>query len=230
MQPRTSGWAQYCCTGLFVVLAVTATSVVDAGAQEVPETGGRVFGLVGGSFGDGGSTVMTSGGAGLRLTKQLGIDFDVLYVSDLDLSTDRRLLIQPLPVVRGSGRLPFVESSNESALTAFATRLTVEFPTRGERLFPFVTGGGGVGHLTQRTRFAIASTNQLTPELLGRQIFPIPDRESSQTGLMLTFGGGLDVRLWKGLGVGVDVRYLRLLADRDNYDFAHAASRVSYRF
>ena len=37
-------------------------------AQTIPETGGRVFGLVGGSFGDGSSAVQTSGGAGVRLT------------------------------------------------------------------------------------------------------------------------------------------------------------------
>ena len=40
----------------------------------MPDIGGRVFGIVGGSFGDGGSTIMTSGGVGLRLTRHLGLD------------------------------------------------------------------------------------------------------------------------------------------------------------
>ena len=41
-------------------------------AQEVPDTGGRVFGLVGGVFGDGDSTGVISVGAGLRITRQVG--------------------------------------------------------------------------------------------------------------------------------------------------------------
>jgi len=43
-------------------------------------------------------------------------------------------------------------------------------------------------------------------------------------------GGGLDVRLWRGLGIGVDARWLRLLSSREDLDTAQIASRVSYRF
>ena len=63
-----------------LTVAVTLAAVSPAVAQEaVPGIGGRVFGTVGGSFGDGGPTVMTSGGVGLRLTRHLGLDLELLY-------------------------------------------------------------------------------------------------------------------------------------------------------
>jgi hypothetical protein len=48
--------------------------------------------------------------------------------------------------------------------------------------------------------------------------------------LALTVGGGLDVRLWKELAVGGEARWVRLLIDRRELDFAHVAGRISYRF
>ena len=66
-----------------------------ANAQVGPEPGGKVFGLVGGSFGDGETAVLVSGGAGVRLTRHLGLDMEVLHVSGLDLSEDN-VFILPL--------------------------------------------------------------------------------------------------------------------------------------
>ena len=42
--------------------------------------------------------------------------------------------------------------------------------------------------------------------LFDSSIFPSPV-EYSELGLSLVLSGGLDVRLWSGLGVGVDVRW-----------------------
>jgi hypothetical protein len=60
-------------------------------------------------------------------------------------------------------------------------------------------------------------------------IIPIPV-ERSALGLALTLGGGVDVRLWRGLGVGVDIRWLRVLRAYDAVDTAQVAARASYRF
>tara|TARA_B110000116_G_scaffold40466_1_gene32865 strand:+ start:60 stop:296 length:237 start_codon:yes stop_codon:yes gene_type:complete len=57
-----------------------------ATAQAVPDTGGRVFGAVGG--GDGGSALVGAVGAGIRVTKHLAIDFEVLHAGDLGLPTN----------------------------------------------------------------------------------------------------------------------------------------------
>ena len=82
--------------GLPAVLTAAALSVATgAAAQTIPETGGRVFGVVGGSFGNGGTALMTAGGAGLRLTRALGIDFEVLHVRTLDLSQDDGFVPEP---------------------------------------------------------------------------------------------------------------------------------------
>ena len=160
-----------------VAIALLPAAATPARAQGVPETGGRVFGLVGGVFGDGDTTVLTSIGAGIRIAPRLGLDVEVLYVPDLSLPTDL-IVIQTF----GAAFAP-VEREECSRLVAFLTKMTVEFPVANGRVWPYLTGGGGV-----------------------------------------------DVRLWKGLAVGGDVRYLRLFDDTEGFDFAFVTSRISYRF
>ena len=140
--------------GLTLALATTATAQVGQGS------GGKVFGLVGGSFGDGGTAVSTSGGGGIgRLSEDISFDFDGR--NDV---TDVRLQI-----------------------------------------------GQGIG-----CRRPL--------------ILPPDDITQSETGLILTVEGGLDVLLWKGFSIGADARWLRLLVDRGTFDFAQVTSRVSVRF
>ena len=206
-----------------VALTLLAATASSAQAQDIPETGGRVFGLVGGAFGDGDITPLISGGAGLRITEQLGLDFEVLYAHDLGLPTDNDVIIQTF----GAAFAP-VERIERSRLVTFLTKMTVEFPVADGRVWPYLTGGGGVGNLRQTTIFR----NLPLPlsEELGVQIFPPPEFDTTANDLALTIGGGLDVRVWKGLGVGADVRYLRLLDDTEGFDFVFVTSRISYRF
>lgn len=208
-----------------ILIAVTLLSAParPAHAQEIPETGGRVFGLAGGVFGDGDTTVLASGGAGLRITKQLGLDFDVLYAPNLGLPTDVDFVIQSL----GAAFAP-VEREERSRLVTFLTKMTVKFHVANGMVWPDLTGGGGIGSLRQTVTFR----NLPLPlaEVLRPQIFPGPVIDITATDLALTIGGGLDVRLWKGLAVGGDVRYLRLFDDTEGFDFAFVTSRISYRF
>ena len=206
-----------------VALTLLGATAGPALAQEIPETGGRFFGLVGGAFGDGDTTALISGGAGLRLTRQLGLDFEVLYAHDLGLPTDTDVIIQTF----GAAFAP-VERLERSRLVAFLTKMTVEFPLEHGRVWPYLTGGGGVGNLRQTITFR----NLPLPlaEELGVQIFPPPEFDVTANDLALTIAGGVDVPLWKGFGVGADVRYLRLLDDTDGFDFAFVTSRISYRF
>ena len=217
-----------------LTVAVTLAGVSPAVAQQaVPDIGGRVFGTVGGSFGNGGSTVMTSGGVGLRLTRHLGLDLELLYVPSLDLADDGQFFIQQGRRF-ASGFAPPFEMDRDASVTAFLTKFTVEFPTAGGRLFPYLTGGGGVGYLSERVRYRLRGDIPILqlaePSSFSPLIFPPPVFESSETGLSLTVGGGLDVRLWRGFGVGVDARWLRLLSSREDLDTALIATRVSYRF
>ena len=154
---------------------------------------------------------------------RLGLDFEVLYAPDLGLPTDVDVVIQTF-----GGAFAPVERIERSRLVTFLTKMTVEFPVANGRVWPYLTGGGGVGSLRQTITFR----NLPLPlaEELSVQIFPPPEFDVIANDLALTIGGGIDVRLWKGLGVGADVRYLRLLDDTEGFDFAFVTSRVSYRF
>ena len=95
-------------------------------------------------------------------------------------------------------------------------------------LFPYLTGGGGVDRVTERFSIVVdpipwIRLDPLVPESVDHpsdgintvqffdsSFFPSPG-EYSELGLSLVLGGGVDVRLWRGLGVGVDVRWLRIL-------------------
>lgn len=209
-----------------VLTAAGLGTAAPAAAQSIPEHGGRVFGLVGGSFGEGGSSLLTSGGAGLRLTRNLGIDFEVLHVNDLDLSDADFRVARPLPAI-----FPPPDIRDEGNVTAFLTKLTADFPVAGDRLIPFVSGGGGVGRMNRQ--LSVDFPDRRLPGLprLNDIFAPFPvDFENAETALALTLGGGVDVGLWQGLAVGAEVRWMRLLGSRETFDFAHIASRVSYRF
>lgn len=196
-----------------------------ASAQVVPETGGRVFGTVGGVVGDGDTAVVGAFGAGIRVAGHLGIDFEVLHATDLGLPTGIDVVIQTL----GPSFAP-VERVETSTLTSFLTRMTAEFPVARGRLWPYVTGGGGVGSLRQTLRFRNVPLPSPGEQSLTPAIFPGPEFDQTSTDLALTLGGGLDVRLWKGLSLGADVRYFTLLNQAEGYDFALVTSRVSYLF
>ena len=120
---------------LLIVSALVTLGMASAGtaaAQPIPDVGGKVFGFVGGSFGDGGTAVVTSGGAGLRITQRLGIDLELSHLSGLDLSDDNRFVIQQLTFA------PPFWIEREGSVTAFLAKLNVDF-TVADRLIPFVS-------------------------------------------------------------------------------------------
>ena len=197
------------------------------GGSGRPDTGGRVFGAIGGVGGSGESALLASVGAGIRVTKRLGVDFELLHARDLGLPTDIDFVIQTV----GASFAP-VERVEQSALTAFLTRMTVELPIANGRVWPYVTGGGGVGSLRQTVAFRNLplSVPVSLDESLSPAIFPGPEISVRSTDLGLTIGGGVDVPLWRGLAVGGDVRYFRLLSDAEGYDFAFVTTHVSYQF
>ena len=217
---------------MMLSVALGAPMTTTAIAQEIPETGGRVFGLVGGSFGSGGGAGLASGGAGVRITRTVGLDFEVFHVSGLDLSDDD-FFIQPLSFA------PRFGFDRDGAVTGFLSKVVVDFPI-GDRVIPFVSGGGGVGRISEELSFSfgdrIGDDRDGIPELFQDigidqrlSIFP-RDFDRAELGLALTVGGGVDIRLWKGLTVGAEARWLRVLASTRTLDLAHIGSRVAYRF
>lgn len=248
--------------------AALAWAAPAAAQQPVPEQGGRVYGLVGGTFGEG--TLFTSGGgAGLRLTRHLGIDVELAhFLGESDGDWDDIVAFSrfgfaedyPPPGVRGVLPFPVLAPwpDGDRSATTFLTKFTVEFPAAGQRLFPYFTAGGGVGRVTEPFGGVFASPfgpfageipvaavswsndaddgghrngGRWDGDLRDLEIPSVPWLdEYTETGLSLVVGGGIDVRLWRGLSVGAEVRWLRVLLSRDDFDAAQVLSRVSYRF
>lgn len=82
---------------LRVLLVATAglasTAGIAAAQQTVPDTGGRVYGLVGGGFGDG-TFATTGAGAGLRLNSHLGLDLELSHLSGRTIRRHHHLLVR----------------------------------------------------------------------------------------------------------------------------------------
>ena len=107
----------------------------------------------------------------------------------------------------------------------------MEFPAAGGRLFPYFTAGGGIGRVTERIGGVFAAPLFGLEQVLDLELPGVPWLdEYAESGPSLVVGGGLDVRLWRGLGVGAEVRWLRVLLSRDDFDAVQVVSRVSYRF
>lgn len=259
---------------LFAAVAALASTAAPAAAQQdVPDTGGRVFGLVGGGFGDG-TFIATGAGAGLRLTPHVGLDLELTHLSDRgDAEADgprfdggtvfsaafaTGAASEGFPPLGAGDYLDYLFppvrfEDRGRDVTTFLTKFTVEFPIADGLLFPYLTGGGGIGRVTERFGIVVdpipwtplhdfPSTPQSTGQagsgsadpggalhFIDIGTFPAPNAYSD-LGLALVLGGGVDVRLWRGFGVGVDIRWLRVLRAYDALDTAQATARASYRF
>ena len=245
-----------------LALAVTPA----AAQQDVPDTGGRVYGLVGGGFGDG-TFITTGAGAGLRLTPHIGLDLELTHLSGRGRTITDIPWFDGIPVFSAASTagstledypppgvddyvFPPVRFEDLGGdVTTFLTKFTAEFPIADGLMFPYLTGGGGVGRVTERFGIifdplpwppldhspSIAQAD--APRDAGGTTyfsdvvtsFPRPSAYS-ELGLALVLGGGVDVRLWRGLGAGVDIRWLRVLRNYGALDTAQVTARTSYRF
>ena len=236
-----------------LLLAATAALSLTAGPaaaqQEAADrhAGGRVYGLVGAGLDDG-VFVATGVGAGLRLTRHVGLDVELTHMSGGDegwsppwfggvsiASATAADVLEDYPALGAGVDVPLSFEGGGRDVTTFLTKFTVEFPIADGRLFPYLSGGGGVGRVTERHGvFPIPLIPWgLEPDAAfhfgGFEAFPGPDAYS-ELGLALALGGGVDVRLWRGFGVGGDIRWLRILRSYDPVDTAQVTARVSYRF
>ena len=218
----------------FLVLVVGAGPA--AAQQDVPDAGGRVYGLVGAGIGDGVS-VATGVGAGVRVTPRLGLDLEVTHLVGPGGGAGAPSFGGPLLPglgLPGPGDLfPFLRVETQGTdVTAFLTKFTVEFPVADGLLFPYLSGGGGVGRVEERASIVVDPAALIPSAAQGALPGPgiaVPI-DSTELGLALALGGGVDVRLWRGFAVGVDLRWLRVLRAHDPLDTAQLAARVSYRF
>lgn len=205
---------------MFAVLALGSSAWAQGPA---PDMGGRVYGLVGGGF-VAGELVAVGAGAGLRLTQHIGLDVELTH-----LTGDEQGWWFGIPPAVDIDDLSWSGERSELEVTTFLTRFVVEFPVDEGRLFPFLAGGGGLGRVVRYETLPFPIPFQAgLPEGPAADLYFGGSR--SEVGLAVTLGGGVDVRLWRGLGVGGEVRWLRVSTRGRPVDVAQAIGRVSYRF
>jgi opacity protein-like surface antigen len=93
------------------------------------------------------------------------------------------------------------------------------------RVIPYVVGGGGVANVRE--------TFTITPPVPVPSGIPVvvPSRSVTQssTDLVLTIGGGVGMLVAAHVSIDVDLRYLRLMANRD-LNVGRFGVGLSYRF
>ena len=182
---------------LWILPAVVLATAPAAAQQNAPDTRGRVYTLLGGAFGDG-PFIATGAGAGIRLTPRLGLDLELVHLSGTG-EADRAGGVSAYPV--GSRRAPSrCSASLRQRLTTFLTRIVVD-----------LAGGGGVtrDRELRRRRWshsAVPAASSTSPRRgdgrnhrNGLRLRFVPGLEPRSSRLALSLGGGVDVRLWRGL-------------------------------
>ena len=114
----------------------------------------------------------------------------------------------------------------------FSTNAHIDIPTITTRVTPYFVAGGGIASV-RRTAEYIFPVPLATGAPQGSLIpVPIPRPapiSSSVTDLALTLGGGLDVGVISRLSIEVDLRYFRLLGERDQ-NVGRFGAGARYRF
>lgn len=204
-----------------LVVAVAAFGAPDLWAQSSRL---RLSSSVAGAVGDGASTVAASVAAGFRLSRHAGVEIELVRVRGHELERDSRivpLLFPPIPLARSAGR---------AHTTALLSSLVLEF--EAGRLRPYALFGGGLARVRLDSPSGSGQVSLLND---GNVVIGDSSPRDSTGDLALTTGGGVDLRVWKGLFAGVDIRYLRISADdlmlRDSHlDLSRIGTRVTWRF
>jgi opacity protein-like surface antigen len=114
-------------------------------------------------------------------------------------------------------------SGTDGQATVFTANVHVELPAVTARFIPYVVGGGGGANIKET--FALQPA---VPPGIPVVIAPQAMTRSS-TDLALTAGGGVSLLAGPRVSIDVDLRYLRLMADRDR-NVGRFGVGVSYRF
>jgi hypothetical protein len=187
-----------------------------------PPSGATVAFTAGASLGDGDPALALSAGLGVRLSRRLGLEFELAYARALDFTLD--LCPAPLVCVLG-GRFPVTGRT-----VSLVPYLVVELLPPSSRWRVHVLAGVGAGHVRQRYL--------LDPPFTGA-VTPVEFTRSSLTAAF-SFGGGATARIAPRLSFGVDVRSLHLRDDdarperfitpAGTLSTLRVGSRVSWRF
>jgi hypothetical protein len=126
---------------------------------------------------------------------------------------------------------PIVFGDREGRAIMFLTNFRISIPTTLERITPYFVAGGGVGRLREEILIANPAIPLANVPAAGRSVqiplqrYPLP----GTTDLVLDLGGGVSVRVWKGLSFDVDMRAYRLMGQSDR-TLGRFGAGAGYRF
>jgi hypothetical protein len=217
------------------LLAVPLVLLYSSAAYAQADSGPVVRGAITAAALEGTTSVSVGGAVGYRLNPVMSLELEVTAVPAYE--PDLPLIPLQLPT-----RLVFRSFDPDGQATLFTTNARLELPAFGRRVTPFVVGGGGVASISSSYTLAPSLPPWVlagSPEAQALQAIFGPDSLSLQippsrvsetrTAMLLTLGGGASVRLTDRLSIDIDVRYARMLDDRD-LNMGRFGGGVSYRF
>jgi len=140
------------------------------------------------------------------------------------------------PTVGDLPGFPLPEITVKSRLLTLQTSVVGVLGKRGSRVSATLEAGGGIAdvHRDAHIKTFVPQIPTLADFAAGRfdvTFTPIErDVPSSQTGLVLGAGGGVEVALTEHLGVGSRVRYQHVFTSVDPLDHARVEARVRWMF
>jgi len=100
-------------------------------------------------------------------------------------------------------------AGTDGRAAVFTTNVRIEIPVTA-RVTPYVVGGGGVANVKETFTVTPGGAGSGIPVVIPPQVVT-----RSSTGLALTAGGGISVLMGAHLSLDLDLRYLRLIAERE---------------
>jgi opacity protein-like surface antigen len=213
-------------------------ALAPARAAQAQESGPRVSGFFSASVGDGEHTFATGGAVGYRFSPHFGFDLEIATLPDLDLTENNGAVAFLSSISRLGGLTipgvlvpPGIDFDVSGRAVAFLANFVTELPVLDGRVVPFISGGGGIANVKQDVIITpVLATQPGGPRVPDVRV-PDPIRAShAENDLALTIGGGVDFRLWRGMAVGADLKYLRLFGTAQDLHFTRIGSRIAYRF
>jgi hypothetical protein len=205
------------------VVSLLCSAAEPLRAQSHENPGRRASFTAGASFGDGETALASSLALDFRLTRRLGLEFELAHARKLDFTLD--LCPAPLVCVRG-GRLPVTGRT-----VSLVPHVVLELLPAARRLGAYALAGLGGGHVRQRYFTGPPLTNPFTE--------PVELTRSKVTAA-LSIGGGAAVKISSRLAVGADVRSLQVFDDKAKTDrfimpsgvlsTVRVGTRVSWQF
>ena len=119
--------------------------------------------------------------------------------------------------------MPARQYPTDGRATIFTTNVRLEIPTMTARVIPYVVGGGGVANVKESFTITLPVPSGIPVVIPARPV------TQSSTDMVLTLGGGVSMLVSAHLSIDVDLRYLRLVANRDR-NVGRFGVGFSYRF